>query len=323
MKEKLDELQVIVPDDARADRADKILARLHDDFSRSRWQKIFQDGRVWMDDRVLRQKDKLGPGDTVQVSLPPLQPLELMPVDMQLEVLFEDDDLLVLNKRAGIVVHPGAGTSEDTLVHGLLHHCKGSLHGIGGTERPGIVHRLDKETSGVMLVAKSERAFHPLAEQFAERQVKKFYTALVARVPAGASGSIDQPIGRHPTHRTRMTCRPDGRAALTDYAVVEAYGKAAALVRLQIHTGRTHQIRVHMKWLGHPLLGDTLYGFRPALLPEPARKLTIPRVMLHATEIRFEHPVTHEPIRITAAFPEDFDHVQTSLRAILPDAESH
>ncbi|NDV63014.1 RluA family pseudouridine synthase [Puniceicoccales bacterium CK1056] len=318
-----EDLSLTVPDDVRMARADRMLANLHPDLSRSRWQKLFQDGRVWMDDRVLRQKDKLRAGDAVQVSLPPIQPLELVPVDMDLDVLFEDENLLVLNKRAGVVVHPGAGTGSDTLVHGLLHHCKGSLHGIGGTERPGIVHRLDKETSGVMLVAKSEQAFHPLAEQFAERQVKKYYTALVARVPGAANGSIDQPIGRHAVHRTRMTCRADGRSALTDYSVIEAYGKAAALVRLQIHTGRTHQIRVHMKWLGHPILGDTLYGFRPALLPDTAKALDIPRVMLHATEIEFTHPVTNEIMRISTPLPEDFEDLQILLRKNYPVAESH
>ena len=318
-----EELQIVVPEGTKTERADKMLAGLHADLSRSRWQKLFQEGRVWLDDRVLSQNDKLRPGDTIQVSLPPVKSLELVPVEMDLKVLFEDEDLIVLNKQAGVVVHPGAGTGEDTLVHGLLHHCRGSLHGIGGAERPGIVHRLDKETSGVMLVAKSEKAFQSLAEQFAERRVQKFYTALVSKVPGELKGTIEQPIGRHPTQRTRMTCREGGRTALTDYKVVEAYGSAASLVDLQIHTGRTHQIRVHMKWLGHPLLGDALYGFRPALLPETARDLAIPRVMLHATTIEFVHPLSGEYQRMTAPFPDDFVSVRDCLREAFPHAESH
>lgn len=276
-----------------------------------------------MDDRVLRQKDKLRSGESVQVSLPPLKQLELKPVAMDLDILFEDDDLLVLNKEPGVVVHPGAGTGEDTLVHGLLHHCRGSLHGIGGAERPGIVHRLDKETSGVMIIAKTEQAFQSLAEQFAGRTIRKFYTALVAGVPDDSSGSIDEPIGRHAVHRTRMTCRPDGRNALTDYSVEEVYASAAACLRLQIHTGRTHQIRVHLKHLGHPLLGDSLYGYKPGLLPGDGKSLDCPRVMLHATTLVFTHPVSGETQEVTAPLPEDFKAVMAGLKALYSHPESH
>ncbi|MEX0327040.1 MAG: pseudouridine synthase, partial [Puniceicoccaceae bacterium] len=164
-----EELQLTVPGDARSDRADKMLARLYPTFSRSRWQKLFQDGRVWQDERVLSQKTRLRAGDVVDVSIPPMEPLELRPVEMDLTVVHEDTDLLVIDKEPGRVVHPGAGTGEDTLVHGILHHCRGQLSGIGGKERPGIVHRLDKETSGLLLVAKSDAAFQSLAEQFASR----------------------------------------------------------------------------------------------------------------------------------------------------------
>lgn len=317
MQERGEELQLTVPDTVRPDRADKLLAALHPELSRSRWQKLFAQGRVWQDDRALSQKDRLRPGDVVEFSLPPVEPLQLRPVPMDLKVLHEDADILVLDKEPGRVVHPGAGTGEDTLVHGILHHCRGSLSGIGGKERPGIVHRLDKETSGILVVAKTDAAFQGLAEQFSGRSIRKFYTALVKGLPQPASGSVDAPIGRHPVHRLRMDCRPDGRPALTDYAVQRDWGGAAALVWLRIHTGRTHQIRVHMKQLGHPLLGDTLYGYRDAgggraVLPP------VPRVMLHATRLEFAHPVSGQPMCIESPLPADFRALMDRLDTLFP-----
>jgi 23S rRNA pseudouridine1911/1915/1917 synthase len=301
------EEQVLVPGSVRADRADKLLARLYPQLSRSRWQKLLADGLVWTDDRTLSQTDKLRAGDLVQFTVPDPSPLDLRPVAMDLSVLFEDPDLLVIDKPAGMVVHPGAGTGEDTLVHGLLHHCRDSLSGIGGSQRPGIVHRLDKETSGLLIVAKSDRAHQELTRQFADRVVKKHYTALVMGVPDPASGTVDQPIGRHATHRTRMTCRAGGRPARTDYRVMASWGAAASRIDLRIHTGRTHQIRVHMKHLGHPLLGDELYGFKPGrLMTDSGHGIAVPRVMLHAHELAFEHPVKGDPMRIEAPLPDDF-----------------
>ena len=291
----------------RVDRADKILARLYPELSRSRWQKLFQQGRVWMDDRALSQKSRLRAGDVVDFSIPPMQPLELRPVAMDLAVLFEDEHLLVIDKAAGVVVHPGAGTGEDTLVHGILHHCEGNLSGIGGVERPGIVHRLDKETSGVLLVAKSDAAFQSLSEQFSSRSIKKFYSALVQSIPDQLESTIEEPIGRHPVHRVRMACRPDGRPARTDYRVSRRWTHAA-LVDLQIHTGRTHQIRVHMKHLGHPVLGDTLYGYRPdTTIPQ------VPRVMLHAHRVIFQHPQSGQEMELVAPLPGDFEQLMKDL----------
>jgi 23S rRNA pseudouridine1911/1915/1917 synthase len=299
--------QIIVPEGERSGRADKLLAKLYPDLSRSRWQKLFQAGRVWQEDRVLSQKNKLRAGDVVDFSIPEVEPIELRPVEMDLSVLFEDESVLVLDKAAGVVVHPGAGTGEDTLVHGILHHCQGSLSGIGGKERPGIVHRLDKDTSGVLIIAKTDTAFQSLSEQFAGRSIRKFYTALVRGVPDPGEGTVDAPIGRHPVHRTRMSVREDGRHASTDYSVQEEWG-LASLVDLQIHTGRTHQIRVHMKHLGHPVLGDSTYGYKSQEgLPE------IPRVMLHASRLEFIHPVEQREIVIKAPLPEDFKAVVNSL----------
>jgi 23S rRNA pseudouridine1911/1915/1917 synthase len=315
------EEQVLVPEGTRSERADKLLARIYPDLSRSRWQKLFADGLVWTDDRTLSQTDKLRAGDLVQFTLPPPVPLDLNPVPMPLSILFEDADLLVIDKPAGLVVHPGAGTGEDTLVHGLLHHCRGSLSGIGGSERPGIVHRLDKETSGLLVVAKSDRAHQALSRQFAERVVKKHYTALVMGVPEPQAGIIEQPIGRHPTQRTRMTCRPDGRPARTDYRVLRSWGSAASHINLRIHTGRTHQIRVHMKEQGHPLLGDQLYGFKPARLnADCGREIHVPRVMLHAQVLEFIHPVTEAALRMEAPLPEDFTALMAAMDRIFPSA---
>lgn len=308
------EHQVLVPDGTRADRADKLLARIHPELSRSRWQRLFAGGHVWTDDRTLSQNDRLRAGDLVQFTLPAPVPLELRPVAMPLSILFEDCDLLVLDKPAGQVVHPGAGTGEDTLVHGLLHHCRDSLSGIGGSERPGIVHRLDKETSGLLVVAKSDRAHQDLSRQFAERVVKKHYIALVTGVPGSTEGIVDEPVGRHPGHRTRMTCRADGRPARTDYRVLASWDSAASHLRLRIHTGRTHQIRVHMKQLGHPLLGDVLYGFKAERLNLfSGREFSVPRVMLHAQTLEFRHPVTAETLRLEAPLPRDFSVLMSEL----------
>ncbi|MGC9450912.1 MAG: RluA family pseudouridine synthase [Oceanipulchritudo sp.] len=319
-----EELQLTVPEGHRPGRADKLLAALYPDLSRSRWQKLFHAGRVWREDEVLSQKDKLRPGDVVNFSLPPLEPMELRPVPMQLEVLFEDKDLLVIDKEPGRVVHPGAGTGEDTLVHGILHHCHGQLSGIGGTERPGIVHRLDKETSGVLVAAKSDAAFRGLSEQFASRVVRKYYTALVRGVPEPERGRVEEPVGRHPVQRTRMTCRADGRPARTDYEVRRTWNRAASMAWIRIHTGRTHQIRVHLKHLGHPLLGDTLYGCKDRF-PRAGGTGSlpgVPRVMLHATRLEFIHPVEGIPLRIEAPLPADFRSVMADLDKLFPAGKS-
>lgn len=302
----------VLPEDVRADRADKLLARHFPEFSRSRWQKFFRESRVWADERVLAQKARLGAGDAVTLHLPPPQPMRLEPLEMPLEILYEDSSLLVLNKAPGVVVHPGAGTGGDTLVHGLLHHCRGSLQSVGGTERPGIVHRLDKETSGALVVAKTEPAFIHLQEQFARREVGKTYLALVRGLPEAPSGSIHEPIRRHPVHRTLMACRPGGRSAHTDYLVETSFASMASLLELVLHTGRTHQIRVHLKWLGYPILGDTAYGFRPDRWTGPA----IPRVMLHARRLRFQHPVTGEEMGFEAPLWNDFKTVVSSLESL-------
>ncbi|MFM8337286.1 MAG: RluA family pseudouridine synthase, partial [Opitutaceae bacterium] len=222
----------------------------------------------------------------------------------------EDRHLLAVNKASGMIVHPGAATGEDTLVHALLSHCAGSLSGIGGVERPGIVHRLDKETTGVIVVAKNDQAHRALADQFATRTLTKEYVALVAGVPQLLSGTIDRAIGRHPVHRHRMTIGEGGKPARTDWERVEAFGDIAALLRCRIFTGRTHQIRVHLKSLGHPILGDPLYGWKP----DPRLKEQPARVMLHAEHLVLAHPATGKELDLRAPLPADYTKLIRALR---------
>jgi 23S rRNA pseudouridine1911/1915/1917 synthase len=301
----------LVPPQIRKARADKVLAGAFREHSRAALQRAFEAGLVRRNGRVMAKSDEVTAGETLEFVLPEVVPTELNPVAIPLNVLYEDEHLLAVNKAAGMVVHPGVGTGEDTLVHALLAHCAGGLSGVGGVERPGIVHRLDKGTSGVLLVAKNDAAHRGLSEQFAGRQLRKEYLALVAGVPRLRSGMIERAISRHPVHRERMTVGEGGRPARTDWEIVEAFGGRAALVRCRIHSGRTHQIRVHLKSIGHPLIGDTTYGWKAdPHLPDPGR------VMLHAERIAFLHPVTARPLDLRAPLPADFTNLLATLRAL-------
>jgi 23S rRNA pseudouridine1911/1915/1917 synthase len=299
----------IIPPNARRSRADKVLAQAFPAHSRVALQRAFDAGLVSRAGRPLAKSDLVRAGDAIEFLLPEIRAAELKPVAIPLEILFEDEHLLALNKPAGMVVHPGVGTGEDTLVHALLAHCAGSLSGIGGVARPGIVHRLDKQTSGVLLVAKTDAAHRALAAQFAGRSLRKEYVALVSGVPKSANGIINSPISRHPVHRHRMTAGQGGRAARTDWERIEVFGKSATLVRCLIHTGRTHQIRAHFKSIGHPVLGDATYGWKPSPhLPKPAR------VMLHAERIVVAHPITAAMLDLCAPLPDDFKKMLKVLR---------
>jgi 23S rRNA pseudouridine1911/1915/1917 synthase len=302
-----------VPPGNRRARADKVLAAAFPEHSRVAFHRAFAAGNVTREGVALVRDATVAAGDVITFAFPDAAPAELRPVDIPLEVIFEDKHLLAINKAAGMVVHPGVATGEDTLVHALLAHCAGTLSGVGGVERPGIVHRLDRETSGLILVAKNDQAHRGLAAQFAERTLRKEYLALVAGAPALVSGSIRKPIGRNKQHRHKMgiiEIEQGGRDAHTDWEVVERFGELATLVRCTLHTGRTHQIRVHLKALGHVLLGDTIYGWKPdarlALPPE--------RVMLHAEHIVFRHPVSGKTLDLHAPLPKDFERQLTGLR---------
>jgi 23S rRNA pseudouridine1911/1915/1917 synthase len=304
-----------VPAGVRQLRADKALALSHREHSRVAFHRAFDAGLVTRRGRVIGRDTPVAGGDILEFSFPDLKPAAVKAVAIPLEVLFEDKHMLAVNKAAGMIVHPGAGTGEDTLVHALLAHCQGGLSGVGGVERPGIVHRLDRETSGIILAAKTDAAHRGLAEQFSERALQKEYLALVAGAPALMSGSIRKAIGRNKQHRHKMAAmeaEQGGRDAHTDWEIVERFGDAATLVRCTIHTGRTHQIRVHLKSLGHVVLGDAVYGWKPdpRLAPQPAR------VMLHAEHLVFQHPITGKTLDLRAPLPADLAAMLVQLRKV-------
>jgi 23S rRNA pseudouridine1911/1915/1917 synthase len=302
--------ELLVPEGSRPARADRVLAAAFPEHSRTALQRAFDAGLVRRANIVLSRDTAVAGGDRLEFSLPAVAAADLKPADIPLDVLFEDRHLLAVNKASGMIVHPGAATGDDTLVHALLSHCAGSLSGIGGVERPGIVHRLDKETTGVIVVAKNDQAHRALADQFATRTLTKEYVALVAGVPQLLSGTIDRAIGRHPVHRHRMTIGEGGKPARTDWERVEVFGDIAALLRCRIFTGRTHQIRVHLKSLGHPILGDALYGWKP----DPRLKEQPARVMLHAEHLVLAHPSTGKELDLRAPLPADFTKLIRALR---------
>ena len=311
MAERIVELPV--PEGVTAGRADKFFAAGCADVSRVRLQRAFAAGQVRFNGQVIDKRFKLTTAGLLRAVLDePDANAGPVPVEIPLQIVHEDADIVVVNKPAGMVTHPGSGTGEDTLVHALLHHTGGQLSSVGAPERPGIVHRLDKETSGLIIVAKTDLAHHQLAAAFSERRTYKRYTALVCGVPRLAAGSIREPIGRHPTHRTRMAVQANGRDAHTDWSVEARYNDRAARVSCVIHTGRTHQIRVHMQHLKHPLLGDTTYGFHANRLPG----IVVPRVMLHSTELHIQHPVRAQAMQFNAPLPSDFEALIQGLAAV-------
>jgi len=293
----------VTPADTRT-RLDRFLAKTAPEFSRSRIQTLIRQGYVTVNGAAPRARDMVEAGDRIALVEPPKEAIDLAPEKIALSVLFEDGDLIVINKPAGISVHPGAGRKTGTLVNALLSHCN-DLSGIGGKERPGIVHRLDKETSGCLVVAKDDFAHIDLARQFASRTVDKIYLALVAGKPRPASGSIVAPITRHRVHRKKMAiAREGGRMARTDFKVVRT-GREASLLECRLYSGRTHQIRVHLQHLGYPILGDTIYGGRHAG--------QVSRQMLHAWKLGFEHPRGKRRMDFDAPLPDDFANAISEL----------
>ena len=293
----------------RALRLDAHLAAAHPAISRSRWKQLIEEGQVALNGKpILKTNTALSPGDELRCVLPDPAPAGLVATDIPLDILYEDADLIVLNKPAGLVVHPAPGHAADTLVNALLHHCA-DLQGIGGELRPGIVHRLDKDTSGVLVVAKNEQAVANLVAQFSAHTVEKEYLALVWGAPKKSSGTIELPIGRHPVHRKKMAIVAKGRPAVTRYETLVAM-PLASLLRVRIETGRTHQIRVHMAHLGHPVVGDATYGRARHGLPAD---LEIPRQMLHAHRLKIAHPRDGRPMEFIAPPPADFLAAQKIL----------
>ena len=282
--------------------------------SRGAIQRLIDDGHILVNGKRVKPTHTPRAGEQVQVTWPEAKPAEAQPEEMPLDILFEDETLLVLNKAAGLVVHPAAGHEKHTLVNALLHHCEGQLSGIGGVARPGIVHRLDKETSGCLVVAKNDETHVALSSQFASRKVEKIYLAIVCGEMPRDKGEIRAAIARHPSHRKRMAVDDDnGREARTSYQVLERL-RAATLVEAAIHTGRTHQIRVHFQFLSFPLVGDVTYGQRQNRRLEELVGFAAPRVMLHAFRLAFLHPRTGKRVHFEAPLPQDFEDLLQALR---------
>ncbi len=314
-------IELTVDEAGAGERLDAWLARHVAGESRSRLQALIGEGRVTVDGGRSRASARVRPGQAIAVVLPDPVPAAPAPEDIPLAIVHEDDRLLVVDKPAGLVVHPGAGRDSGTLVNALLHHVR-DLSGVGGVARPGIVHRLDRGTSGLLVVAKDDAAHRELARQFASREVEKEYLALVLGVPARRQGEIAAAIGRDPVHRRRMSVRsPRGREARSSYAVVEVF-PGAALLRVRILTGRTHQIRVHLASLGHPVAGDATYGgtragsSRHAATRDALAGLTRPA--LHAARLAFRHPATGERLAFESPLPSDLADVLDRLRSTAP-----
>ena len=286
-------------------RADQYLAGVLDGLTRSAAQKLLEEGRVLRRGKALKKNDKLQAGDEVAVCIPDPTPVEIVPQDIPLDVVYEDGDVIVVNKPTGLVVHPAPGHPDGTLVNALLHHCGDSLSGIGGEKRPGIVHRIDRDTSGLIIAAKNDAAHAALSAQLSDHTLARTYECLVSGNMKQDSGTVDAPIGRSSADRKKMAVVPGGRRAVTHWEVVARYPGVTHL-RCRLETGRTHQIRVHLAYIGHPILGDTVYGAK-----KPVPGLT--GQCLHATGLRFLHPRTGEPVELHCPLPEEFTRMLEKL----------
>ena len=311
--------EFIVTSGEQPKRLDVFLVNRERDISRSALKRLIDLGRIRINDQAVKPSQKIKPGDRITMDAPKPEPLELKGEAIPLDVLFEDDHLLVLNKPSGIVVHPAPGNWTGTLVNALLHHFQtsgGTVSAIGGKERPGLVHRLDKETSGVMVIAKTDQAHRHLAAQFKQHTITRMYEALIFGVPKRGHGLIELAIGRDLRERKKFsakTSRP--KDSVTEYKVDKRFGKLAAHVQLHPRTGRTHQLRVHLTSLGHPILGDPTYGGRKVSVIEG---INIPRVMLHARTLGFLHPETGQMYEYMRPSPPDMDEVMQALDRLAP-----
>ena len=330
-----------VAEDEAERRLDRWLADRFGGHTRSRMKEIIKRGGVVRDGTAMKNPSlKVRAGDRFQITMPEIEHAIPQPEDIPLDILYEDNDLIVINKPAGLVVHPAAGNWTGTLVNALLHHCADSLSGIGGVARPGIVHRLDKDTSGVMVVAKNDQAHQFLTGRFAEHDIERVYLAITLGAPRPGVGTVDVALGRSSSDRKKMApadidSNPSAKHAVTHYKIQKTYGTGrtklpgdsmASLIACELETGRTHQIRAHMAYIGHPLLGDQTYGRGPGLAGlkpgEPATDAaidvleTFKRQALHATILGFDHPISGEELRFEVAPPEDFQKLQKALEAL-------
>ena len=289
-----------------------MLAAAFGDLSRTRLRQLIEQGHVLAGERVLSDPaHRVKPGTAIALEIPPPESIEMRGQAMDLPIVYEDDQLIVIDKPRGLVVHPAAGNRDGTLVNALIAHCGESLRGIGGELRPGIVHRIDKDTTGLIVAAKTERAHRSLSKQFAAHAIERAYLALVWGIPKQRQGLIEGNLGRSPLNRQKMAVvRAGGKEARTHYKVVKAFGLTAALVECRLETGRTHQVRVHMAHIGHPLIGDPVYG-RPRSIP--GLSVTIAGQALHAAVLGFQHPTTHKPLIFKSEPPADFTQLCLDL----------
>ena len=293
-------------EESKNQRLDAFLASSLDGLTRSQATRLIESGEVAVNGRAVSKSYKLAGGEDVAVTLPEPEPVEAVPQDIPLDVVYEDADVIVVNKPSGMVVHPAPGHPDGTLVNALLYHCAGTLSGIGGALRPGIVHRIDRDTSGLIIAAKNDAAHQYLSAQLADHTLARTYECIVVGALREDRGTVDAPIARHPADRKRMAVVAGGREAVTHWEVIARY-PGYTHVRCRLETGRTHQIRVHMAYIGHPILGDTVYGAKkevPGLTGQ----------CLHAVGLRFLHPRTHEVVELSCPLPDEFTRMLQKIR---------
>ena len=293
-------------EESKNQRLDAFLASSLDGLTRSQATRLIESGEVAVNGRAVSKSYRLAGGEDIAVTLPEPEPVEAVPQDIPLDVVYEDADVIVVNKPSGMVVHPAPGHPDGTLVNALLYHCAGTLSGIGGALRPGIVHRIDRDTSGLIIAAKNDAAHQYLSAQLADHTLARTYECIVVGKLREDRGTVDAPIARHPTDRKRMAVVAGGREAVTHWEVIARY-PGYTHVRCRLETGRTHQIRVHMAYIGHPILGDTVYGAKkevPGLTGQ----------CLHAVGLRFLHPRTHEVVELSCPLPDEFTRMLQKIR---------
>lgn len=302
----MEPIRLRASEESKNQRLDAFLASSLDGLTRSQATRLIESGEVAVNGRAVSKSYKLAGGEDIAVTLPEPEPVEAVPQDIPLDVVYEDADVIVVNKPSGMVVHPAPGHPDGTLVNALLYHCAGTLSGIGGALRPGIVHRIDRDTSGLIIVAKNDAAHQYLSAQLADHTLARTYECIVVGALREDRGTVDAPIARHPTDRKRMAVVAGGREAVTHWEVIARY-PGYTHVRCRLETGRTHQIRVHMAYIGHPILGDTVYGAKkevPGLTGQ----------CLHAVGLRFLHPRTHEVVELSCPLPDEFTRILQKIR---------
>lgn len=302
----MEPIRLRASEESKNQRLDAFLASSLDGLTRSQATRLIESGEVAVNGRAVSKSYKLAGGEDIAVTLPEPEPVEAVPQDIPLDVVYEDADVIVVNKPSGMVVHPAPGHPDGTLVNALLYHCAGTLSGIGGALRPGIVHRIDRDTSGLIIAAKNDAAHQYLSAQLADHTLARTYECIVVGALREDRGTVDAPIARHPTGRKRMAVVAGGREAVTHWEVIARY-PGYTHVRCRLETGRTHQIRVHMAYIGHPILGDTVYGAKkevPGLTGQ----------CLHAVGLRFLHPRTHEVVELSCPLPDEFTRMLQKIR---------